>query len=159
MGLDACVFCDCFERGVLRSPPLEEWRVYVERGGFLASATEDLDAQLAFDRWYEDSACVHPSGHLVSERIGNIALVSLLRGELEQEAERYPMLLNRVLYSGTHCGDCISADEVGGMLPEISALAQLHSPDPRHDTFLRDFEGQMRRLVEASLRVRKPLSF
>ena len=148
MGLDACVCCDCFERGALRSPPLEDWRVYVEANGFLACATEDLDAQIAFDRWYEDSACVHPSGSLISERIGNIALVSLLRGELEEESERYPMLLSRVLYSGTHCGDWIPAEEVGGLLPEIEALAQRHSPEPRHEAFLREFEEQMRRVTD-----------
>jgi hypothetical protein len=74
MGLDAGVYCDCFERGRLRSPPPPGCTLSVDDRGLLLCGSDDLGTQIAFDRWQLDQACEHENGLLVQHRIGNIAL-------------------------------------------------------------------------------------
>ena len=50
---------------------------------------------------------VTPSGILLHHRIGNLAQVGLLRRELERETPTFPLLLMKVLYSGTHAGNLV----------------------------------------------------
>jgi len=159
MGLDAFVFCDCFERGRLRSPPPPGCSLSVSENGSLLCGSDDLDTQIAFDCWQQSDACEHEDGCLVAHRIGNISLVASLRAELQRSPDRFPMILSLVLYSGTHCGDFIPAAEVPQVLSEAEALAGVHCPDPEMECFLREFEEQMRDLVSAALRVGKPIAF
>lgn len=159
MGLDAVVYCDCFEKGRLREPPPTGCLLAVSGDGSLFCNSDDLDVQLAFDQWQSNRACEHEDGILVHHRIGNIALVAALRTQLEQEPHRFPFLLSKVLYSGTHCGDYISAQDATLLRPEIAALADVHCEEPDMQEFMRGFEAQMAELVEIALRVGKPISF
>jgi hypothetical protein len=159
MGLDAGVYCDCFERGRLRSPPPHGCTLSVDESGFLLCGSDDLDTQTAFDQWLVDQACEHENGLLVQHRIGNIGLVANLRAALQTDPDRFPVLLSRVLYNGTHCGDFIPATEVSQLLPEVEALAGIHCADTQMEHFMREFEAQMQELVETSLAVGKPIVF
>jgi hypothetical protein len=159
MGLDAAVYCDCFERGRLKSPPPPGCTLSVDESGLLLCGSADVDTEIAFDQWRFDQACEHERGLLVQYRIGNIALVAELRAALQATPERFPMLLSRVLYNGTHCGDFISTAEAPKLCPEVKALAAIHCAEPQMEQFMREFEGQMRQLVEASLAVGKPIVF
>jgi hypothetical protein len=96
---------------------------------------------------------------LVQHRIGNIALVAELRAALQATPERFPMLLSRVLYNGTHCGDFIPTAEVPKLCREVEGLAGCRCAEPQMEQFMREFEGQMRQLVGASLAVGKPIVF
>jgi hypothetical protein len=159
VGLDATVYCDCFERGRLRSPPPPGCTLSVDESGRLLCGSDDLDTQLAFDQWQLHRACEHEDGRLVEHRIGNIALVEELRAALEADADRFPMLLSRVLYNGTHCGDFIPVAEVPRLCTEVEALADVRCTGPLMEQFMREFEAQMRELVESSLPVGKPIVF
>jgi hypothetical protein len=159
MALDAAVYCDCFERGRLRRPPPAGCKLSVTDDGSLLCGSDDLDVQMAFDAWCISDACEHNRGLLSAHRIGNIALVAALRSELQRRPEQFPLLLSRVLYNGVHAGDFIAAAEVPRLCPEVAALAELHSPDPAMEQFLRDFAAQMAELVESAQRVGKPISF
>ena len=159
MALDAHVCCNCFERGRLRSPPPPGCDLSVSDDGGLLCGSDDLEVQMSFDRWQQSGACEHEDGYLVAHRIGNIALVAELRNELSRWPDRFRMILSRVVYNGVHCGDFIPAAEVPLLVPEVGALADFHYSDPEMERFMRDFESQMRELVEASLRVGKPISF
>jgi hypothetical protein len=81
MGLDAVVYCDCFERGRLREPPPPGCNLSVSDDGSLLCGSEDLEVQLAFDQWQLERACEHELGVLLHHYIGNIALVAALRDE------------------------------------------------------------------------------
>ncbi len=159
MTLHAAVYCDCFERGRLRTPPPPGCTLSVGEGGLLLCGSDSLATQLAFDRWQFDQACEHENGLLVQHRIGNIASVAGLRAALFADPERFPMLLSRVLYNGIHCGDCIPAAEVPQLCPEVAALLGVRCEDPQMESHMRDFEAQMRELVEASLAFGKPIVF
>lgn len=84
MGLDATVYCNCFERGLLKEPPPCS-SIFVSDDGSLDCRSEDLNTLLAFDEWSDNRACAHRRGILVQHRIGNIAQVGLIRSELQRD--------------------------------------------------------------------------
>lgn len=159
MALDAHVCCDCFERGRLRCQPPPGCNLSVCDDGGLLCGSDDLDVQIAFDRWQQSEACEHEDCYMVTHRIGNIALVAALRAELGRWPERFPVILSRVIYNGVHGGDFIPAAEVPQLVPEVEALAEVRCAGPDMERFMRGFEAQMRELVAAALRVGKPLVF
>jgi hypothetical protein len=159
MGLDATVYCNCYETNRLKELPPYADLVFVTRDGSLDCKSEDLDKLLEFDQWSFHRACEHENGVLLHHRIGNIALVNLLRNELSREAGKFPILLQKILYSGTHAGDYLSLDVVENLKKELDYLAGLVCSDERSHNFVVDFRQQLIELVEAALEVRKPISF
>jgi hypothetical protein len=138
--------------------PQAEWNVYVSDCGSREARTGSLEKDLAFDQWSVD-ACEHESGVLLHHYIGNIAAVSLLREVLSPYPEAFKITLSKIIYSGTHCGDFIAADQVSGLKPELEALSELHSDDALSEEWIRHFESQLRELVETALKTGKPISF
>ena len=74
MGLDAFVYCNCFETGRLRKSPKPEWNVRVAKDGELECTPGPLEQVMAFDYWVSREACEHEDCMAVHKRIGNIAL-------------------------------------------------------------------------------------
>ena len=159
MGLDASVYCDCFERGRLRTPPRPEWGVHVDEEGGRSPTTKDLDEQIAFDAWNYRDACEHENGVLLHQRLGNISLIGLFRQLLNAHVDRLPVIVKKIIYSGSHAGDSLSLEIVEQLGAEIEALGQIHERDRKNEQFLRDFEQQLRELVECSRKVGKPIVF
>jgi hypothetical protein len=159
VGLDATVYCDCFEKGKVRKPPPQPELVYVEPSGQVSLKWDASDAdQDKFYDWLADS-CEHgPLGELISRRLGNIALIGFLRELLAETPERFPILLAKVLYDGGHSGDYLTLDEVDYLATEIELLKGIHRSGT-DDSLIRHFELQMSELVEASRSVRKPIAF
>src|SRR5437773_8809051 len=105
MGLDATVYCNCFETDRLKELPPDSTIIYVSADGSLDCRSDNMEVLLAFDQWLQNHACEHESGIFIHHRIGNIALVGLLREELRRESNKFPILLEKVLYNGVHAGD------------------------------------------------------
>jgi len=161
MGLDAFVFCDCFEKGRLLHPPPVGFAPRVEPDGSLDPGRDDytLEEILAWDQWREGFACEHGAGMLLRHRLGNISLIGSLRAELRREAERFPILLKRVVYSGSHGGDHLPLDVVKELQKELGELASFKCSSRKSDEFMSGFRIQMLELVAASFSVGKPICF
>jgi hypothetical protein len=158
MGLDATVYCNCFEIGKLKEPaPFPS--VYVSEDGSLDCRSEDLNELLAFDQWLLHRACDHPRGILLHHWIGNLAQVELLRSELEREVAAFPVLLGKVVYSGTHAGDYLCLEDLPGVRAELEELDRFVCSSERNQEYVDQFRGQMIGLVDAAQRVAKPISF
>jgi len=159
MGLDACVYCDCYEKGKVRTPPQPEL-VYVDECGQVSLRWDVPGANVkAFDAWVT-TACEHDySTHLIHHRLGNIALVGFLRLEMSRTPDEFPILLSKVVYNGTHGGDHLDLSTVELLQSEMEALKSLHCDDPEKERYLRTFEHQMTELIQTSLTVRKPVAF
>ncbi len=160
MGLDACVYCDCFEKGKLLSHPPVGFATQVEPDGSLGPGRDDysLEQILAWDQWC-GRGCEHARGMLLHHRLGNIALIGSLRAELKREPERFPILLNKVVYSGSHAGDFLPVDTVKDLEKELEQLASFKCQSKKSDKFMAQFRLQMLELVAASLSVMKPIAF
>jgi hypothetical protein len=97
---------------------------------------------------------------VVEKRIGNIALVNLLKAELERvlgESSSETLLISKVLYSGTHSGDVISKEDLGSLKHEIALVRGVtgHQKSSELESFLADMEE----LVTASERHGNPIVF
>ena len=159
MGLDAVVCCNCFETGRLRVPPDPEWAVRVEEDGHLETSSESIDLQMAFDRWRMSEACDHEDCVLLHHYIGNCARVDNLRASLHAISGTLQIILKKVLYSGTHCGDWLDIPIVQSLQFELETIVVTHFSDARDEDRLRHFERQMRELAVTALSVAKPISF
>lgn len=159
MGLNAFVFCDCYETGRLLNPPPPGCLLKVDNNGSLECTSDDLEVLLAFDQWRQARACEHEDGVLFGHYLGNAGHIAALREKLSQTPIKYPMILHKILYSGIHGGDYISYPELFLLRPDVEALVVAHCDEPIMEAHIREFESQMVELLEAALRVRKPIAF
>ena len=175
MSLDAWVYCNCFEAGALReSPPHPEYMRVAQNGGLLwenpawtqvkqnwqHSAWQiAMQTDIEFYDWRRKRACEHPDGILVHQRIGSRVLVNALQTELSREAEKFPIILGRILHSNSHCGDCLPLPLVCGLEPELCSLADFVWGAAQTDCELYDFYQKLTQLVHAALSVNKPICF
>ena len=159
MGLTATVYCDCLERGRLTVPPHRDGFVCVEPSGARSPVSvPTLEASVEFDTW-NDSACIHKGGELLWRRIGNIAFVATLRTALEADGVSLPVLLDKFLYDGVHCGDWIVYEDVLTLAEEAKALREIRlDAADAHECLVR-FRVNLDDLLEAALSVRKPIEF
>jgi hypothetical protein len=146
MGLDAAVY-----------RRLEELPLTKEDLRFVAvdprTGQVDIENAALFRAWSDKVK-------VVQKRIGNIALVNLLKAELERilgDSCSEMLLINKVLYSGTHSGDVIPRDDLGSLKREIELVRAIagHRRSSELDTFLADMEE----LITASERHGNPIVF
>ena len=155
MGLDACVYCNCIKEGKAPPHPFPELLAFDETGEATLKSEREiaLDLWLTHDKWFHES-CSH-SGHLMVKRLGNIALVAHVRGFLEGNASyEFPLLLNRVVYSGTHSGDWIAARDVPQLMSEAKRLQSITS-----DPLIVRFANDVMDLAVASTATGNPIVF
>jgi hypothetical protein len=158
MGLDATVYCNCFETGRLKEvAPCP--KVSVSPDGSLSCHSEDLDTLLGFDQWLLLRACEHANGVFLRHSIGNLAQVGLLRSELERQGPLFPIVLGKVLYSGTHTGDYLALEDARNMQGELERLANFVCSSGENQQHVEWFRRQMTELAKAALHVAKPISF
>ena len=122
------------------------------------SGNHTLDESIAFDRWNRN-ACEHEKGILSDHRLGNISLIASLQSLLTPYAEHLTILLENVIYDGTHCGDFLPVSKVEVLKSELRRLSAIHFADPEDEMYMREFELQLRELVDCALRVSKPIVF
>jgi hypothetical protein len=161
MGLNASVYCDCYETGKVKTAPPQPELVYIdpESGGVDLRWDAPGADQNSFFTWL-GSACEHgPLGQLVSHRLGHIARIAFLRGLFAQTPECFPTLLSKVVYNGVHGGDVLNLSEVEDLAREVPAVQALHCAKDWEDEILREFETQVLELVEAARKMRKPIVF
>jgi hypothetical protein len=87
-------------------------------------------------------------------RVGNLR--SFLRALQGKPGPRFPILLEKVIYDGTHTGDSIPLNESPALLKEVEIV--LHSSDILAESE-KEFFGNMKELCEASIATGNPIMF
>jgi len=101
------------------------------------------------------TGCPHERGHLVLKHLGNVGSIAHVRAYIQPLVQtHFPLLMEKVVYSGTHGGDFIPATEVELLLKEVRFLLEGTS-----DIDVRQFATDMVELCEASLATRNPIVF
>jgi hypothetical protein len=159
MSLDAYVRCTCIRDGKAKRPhPFADRLTWDESGGPSLSGDPTEQEWEAHDKWVRLS-CEH-QGYLVSEFLGNITRVKnvrdFLRGLQGEPGPKFPVLLKKVVYDGTHTGDFLPAKETPALMKEVDLV--LGSKDILKDGELEFFES-MKRLCEASIATGNPIGF
>src|SRR5690349_1985383 len=128
MALDAFVYCDCFERDNLRCDPPQGMELRVAPSGDVTCDAPDNASWLAFTTWKLTKACLHEGMILVRHRLGNAPVIERIRAELQKDALRFPILLEKVVYSGTHTCDWLPLRSLPCLTEELKHV----NPDPAH---------------------------
>jgi hypothetical protein len=155
MGLDASVHCNCIKEGKAQPHPFPELSAFEETGEPILKGNGEIDLKLwlKHDKWYRNS-CSH-AGYLVEKRLGNVATVAYIHEFLENHSpNNFPLLFERVVYSGTHSGDCIAASDAPQLLTETQKLQGLTD-----DPLILRFTNDMVELAEASIATGNPIVF
>jgi hypothetical protein len=154
MGLDASVRCNCIKDGLATPHPFPELlRLDETCEPILESADEiPLAKWTEHDRWFERS-CSH-GGYVLQKRLGNATFIGHVLAFVNSVADELPILRDKVVYSGTHCGDFIEAEESVPLLEEARLLRQLSK-----DRNTQQFASDMIELCEASLATGNPIVF
>jgi hypothetical protein len=63
------------------------------------------------------------------ERFGNISTIGSLRNWIQDQAPGCRVLLDQVLYDGTHSGDFIPLSQMESLNRELEQIRQLNVPD------------------------------
>jgi hypothetical protein len=95
---------------------------------------------------------------LVRHRLGKSSLIDQLRVELQKHQERFPILLQKVLYTGTHTCDWIPFEQIPQLTEEIKNLKAERWQGPAAEA-VRHFKIQMAELIIAAKESRKPICF
>jgi hypothetical protein len=158
MALDAFVFCDCYEKQNLRSDPPAGVILKVEPSGEIACSAVDEGAWRAFLAWKQTKACLHHGMILLRHRLGSSEQIDLLRGELQKQRTPFPLLLEAVLYSGTHTCDWIPFSRVPQLAEEVKQLSLDQAQGALRDA-LQLLKIRLAELVIAAQHTGKPICF
>ncbi len=156
--LDAYVRCTCIKDGRAKPHPYPKRLTFDEAGSPELTGDPSEDEWEAHDRWFAES-CEH-GGYLLSLPLGNISRIShlrtFLRGLQGKPGPRFPILLEKVIYNGTHTGDWLPRDESPALLKEVETV--LHSRDILASSETEFFEN-LKQLCEASIETGNPILF
>jgi hypothetical protein len=156
MGLDAFVCCNCIREGKAIAHPFPEKLVFDDGGQPALKDGASTDDWIKHDHWLAES-CEH-AGFLVSVRLGNISMIAHVRellGDLQRTNLRFPILLEKVVYDGTHSGDSISTPDVPPLRKEVNTMLLRNTLDSMDKGFF----TSMKRLCEASIATGNPIVF
>jgi len=158
MSLDAFVRCTCIRDGKAKPHPFPKRLTFEESGEPTLTGEPSDEEWDAHDQWMSQS-CEH-EGFLLALFLGNITRVKNLRRFLTalqgKPGPRFPILLEKVLYDGTHTGDWVPIKESPALLKEVNTV--LHSSDILADSE-KEFFNNMRMLCEASIATGNPIMF
>ena len=109
---------------------------------------------------YDDG--IGPLGHdredlyAIEIRIGNVWTVADLRYEVETRLPGKSVLMDSVIYSGSHAGDFLPFAQLDNLEEEIKLLKAYPEPLPAH---LQEFLNEMTMLIDAARREQNPIVF
>lgn len=158
MGLDAFVFCDCYEKGRIKRIPSDVGKFYVLPRGCLEPRSENPEVLERFDAW-RAHACRHEDGMIAGEYLGNAGFIGWLRNALWPKRKLFPVLLGKVIYCGTHTGDHLALRDVAKLAVELDRLKSFSIADKSLDKDLQVLRRKLQKLVRVALKIRKPIAF
>jgi hypothetical protein len=166
MGLDAVVFCNCAEKGRLKKPHPYPNLLYIAPNGSPEIRSKNERQMEQHDGWMRD-ACKHEGMMLDGDHLGSIGGIQFLRDILRRAvtapARTFPVLWKKVIYSGSHTGDYLTAAKVKKLAIELDRLSRVDFArleiDPDNRRYIGEFRGILRRLTKAALKIGKPIAF
>jgi hypothetical protein len=154
----AFVFCDCYEKGRLSRPPPHPEIVAVLPNGDLGYHSATPAQHEAFVTW-RAHACRHPEGRVTGGRIGHILPIQVIRDALAPHRRAFPIFVGKVLNCRPHTRSShLTLKQVHKLKAELDRLDTFRCGHPEIDQDLCCLGGQMRYVVTAALKFRKPIA-
>ena len=160
MGLDASVYCNCYATGRVKSPPPFKELVYVDTDGDTYIHTDDDSKYFAVEDW-KKTACAHEDMILIHRRLGNMSGIgqtsSCIKRLSQEKGLFFPVLLNKVLYSGTHACDQLDLPDVKALAEELEIIKNVRSY--KIDKVTRRVINDLTDLCDQAMVVKNPIVF
>ena len=158
MGLDATVYCNCYKTGQVKNQPPYQELVEIDVSGAVYIVTDNNDKYFEFEDW-KRSACIHEKMVFLHHRLGNIGAIGHVATHVEevsaQKNYKFPILLTKVIYSGSHAGDQLD-------LPDITLLAielNMLKSEIQDDILTRNVVNDLLDLCEKAFIMQNPIVF
>ncbi|HEV8590648.1 MAG TPA: hypothetical protein VGQ55_00990 [Pyrinomonadaceae bacterium] len=145
------------------NPPFPEL-VRISEEGRPEIYTDDLKTAMTHDAWERTKPCEHKHFTLLHHYVGNVTRVADLWEQVTRLAEShdsvFPIILEKTLYSGTHCGDQLELDDIKALKDEIKKLIAISKNETGVDLErINMFNQQFSELLEIALEYEKPIVF
>jgi hypothetical protein len=118
------------------------------------------DQYLVHDKWF-DSSCLH-EGYAAVEWLGNMSSIAEIREILKRRKsgeDDFQVLLGKVVYSGTHCGDHLPIAGVLRLQQEIGKAKGIQLPDGNSRMNFQQFVRSIETLCKTSIETGNPIVF
>jgi hypothetical protein len=161
MGLDASVYCNCYKIGKIKSPPPHIELVEIDYYGGVFISTPDDEKYFEFEKW-KQTACEHEDMVLLHCRIGNISMAGHMVSRIkpvEENESSFPVLLQKVFYSGTHAGDHLEISDVVKLQQEVQALKAKTSVELKSDILFNRVLSDLDELCDKAIETQNPIVF
>ena len=166
MGLDAAVFCDCVETKKLKVPHPFPRLLYILKNGRPEIRSKEAAKIAAHDAWMALPPCKHEGMMVDGCSLGNATGVGVIYEALssaQKPRTEFPILLNKVFYSGTHCMDFLTLTQIRKLDAELKQLRKLKLTDLGFATsdveWVTEIFVNLTRLVKVAQKVGKPIAF
>jgi hypothetical protein len=93
----------------------------------------------------------------ISKPLGNVTAVGHLRQELSEALDSGSVVLSKIVYSGTHTGDCLPLDALADLESELSQIEEYF--EGMLSPLVAQFVADMRELVSAARNEGNPIVF
>jgi len=133
--------------------------VEIDYDGDVFISTPDDEKYFEFENW-KQTACEHEDMVLLHCRLGNQSTAGYMMTKIKGADENsFPILLNKVFYSGTHAGDHLELDDVLNLKQEIQALRQKVTLELQNDSLLERVLSDLDELCAKSIEAQNPIVF
>lgn len=133
MGLDAVIFCNCVETKKLKVPHPFPGLLYPLKNGRPAIRSVDAAKIAKHDAWTKLPPCKHEDMMVDGCSLGNAGGVGVIYATLWSAQKplrtKFPILLNKVFYSGVHCLDFLTLTQILKLDVELKQLRKLKLTD------------------------------
>ena len=162
MGLDATVKCNCYRDGKVNNPPPYPELVKMDTDGSVYISTDDDKKYFEFEKW-KKTACEHEDMVLIHCRLGNISTIANAKSEIESIANNkgrsFSILLNKVVYSGSHAGDHLEIPDIKTLKSELIYLIAEFEKENHFDQLTMRVLNDLFNLCEKAMTVENPIAF
>jgi len=166
MGLDAVVFCDCVEKKCLkRSHPFPNL-LFISPNGSPEIRSRNAAKVDQHDKWMEH-ACKHEGMMIAGARLGSISGISFLQDAIARAiptvAQDLPVLWEKVIFDGGHCGDHLSLPDVVRLRQELAELRKVDFKKLKLSEsdldYVEEFQADLASVVKVAIKLKKPIAF
>ena len=156
--LCAFVFCDCYEKGRLKRPPPNPEIVAVLPNGDLGYRSATPTQHEAFVAW-RAHACCHPEGRVTGGKLGHALPIDVVRDAFSPHRRAFPIFVGKILDCRPHTRSShLTIKQVHKLKAELDRLKTFQCGDRKIARELPYLRGQMKQLVRAALKFRKPIA-
>lgn len=95
-----------------------------------------------------------------SDRLGNVGFIDRIHKVISQYPDLFPLICQKVSYSGTHCCDEIRTDDVQILMDEVDLLVKYPiDASDRDKESIAQFTATLRHACLVAIRYKSPILF